>query len=207
MLRRDQILYKALEMINEKGYVNVGVREIARALGISPGNLSYHFSKKEDILIALLEQYRDANSSLYKDYFVKAPSLEHFLNLMKRIFESQYHYRGVFIGNQFVQAEIESGERFDYNETYAKRVAGFTSIFKDLNTAGYIKVTDGDISFLVSHITLVGRFWIYEATLFNKSPEKEPTIQHYISLLAKQLSLFATEKGMRSIHSFNKKFL
>lgn len=204
MTKKEQILQKALEMINEKGYMNVGVREIARALEMSPGNLSYHFSKKEDILIAMLEQFQETNSSSYEDYLAQTPSLERFLELMKKIFESQYHYRGVFIGNQFVQAEIESGERFNYKETQAKRIAGFTKIFRNLDAAGQLKVTEEDISFLVSHITLVGRFWIYEATLFNKSPEKEQTIKYYLFLLAKQLSLFATQAGLNSINKFIK---
>ncbi len=193
-----------MELFNEKGYVDVGVREIARALGISPGNLSYHFSKKEGMLIALLEQYREAKTKLYRIYFAGTSLLEHFLQLMKRLFESQYQYRGVFIGNQFVRAQIESGERFNYNDTYSQRVAAFTEIFKELNAAGQIKTSDEDISFLVSYMTLTGRFWIYEATLFNKSPEKEPTMKYYLTLHVRLLSLFATRDGLASINDFMK---
>jgi len=204
---KEQILQKALELFNEKGYVEVGVREIARALKISPGNLSYHFNKKEDLLLALLRQFSEKNSELYKDYYSRRPTNANFLELMKKIFESQYSFRGVYIGNQFVQTELQTRDRFDYQSIAEKRVNMMREIFKYLHAADQISISEEDISFLVSHMTLFGRFWISEATLFNKSPVKDETITHYISLLAKQLSLFATEKGMRSIEKFRKDVL
>ena len=47
MNTKDKILEKSLELFNNQGVHNVGVRDIARALEISPGNMSYHFPKKE----------------------------------------------------------------------------------------------------------------------------------------------------------------
>ncbi|PHN04312.1 TetR/AcrR family transcriptional regulator [Flavilitoribacter nigricans] len=199
---RERILQKALLLFNEVGFIEVGVREIARELEISPGNLSYHFSKKEDILFALLKQFSEQNSKLYNEYFLAPPNNAQFLTLISRIFDCQYKFRGVYIGNQFVQAEIKNEDRFDYASIAAKRAASFKKIFEDLHLAGQISVTAEDISFLVAHITLFGRFWISEATLFNKSPDKAQVIKHYVSLLSKQLSLFATEKGTNSIDDF-----
>jgi AcrR family transcriptional regulator len=202
VIKKEQILHTALELFNEKGYADVGVRELARVLQISPGNLSYHFSKKEDILMALLEQFSGQNSSFYEQYYALTPTNARFLELMHRIFDSQYQYRGVYIGNQFVQAELQRRDRFDYQSVAAKRVATFQKIFKGLDAAGHISVNEEDITFLVSYITLFGRFWISEATLFNKTPDKQKTIQHYLLLLARQLSLFATEEGKESIDTF-----
>ncbi len=202
MIKKEQILQKALEQFNDKGYSEVGVRELARLLGISPGNLSYHFSKKEDILLALLEQFSAQNSSFYEQYLERAPTNAHFLELMEKIFSSQYDYRGVYIGNQFVQAELQDRDHFDYQAIAARRAATFRKIFKSLDAAGQLVVHEEDVAFLVAYITLFGRFWISEATLFNKSPDKEQTVRHYLLLLAKQLSLFATEEGQRSIAAF-----
>jgi AcrR family transcriptional regulator len=41
----------------------VGVREIARNLGLSPGNVSYHFATKEDLVLALIEDLHAANNA------------------------------------------------------------------------------------------------------------------------------------------------
>ncbi|WP_375583213.1 TetR family transcriptional regulator [Cyclobacterium xiamenense] len=204
MIKKEWILQKALEQFNERGYSEVGVRELARMLEISPGNLSYHFSKKEDILIALLEQFSARNSSFYEHYLTLSPTNAHFLELMEKIFNSQYEYRGVYIGNQYVRTELQSQDRFDYQSIATKRASTFQKIFQGLDAAGQLRVNGEDIAFLVAHITLFGRFWISEATLFTKFPDKNKTIRHYLFLLAKQLSLFATEQGKKSIEEFSR---
>lgn len=58
IMRKDlkqDILNTALQLFNENGYRNTSMRSISDNLGISIGNLTYHFHKKEDILIALLQ--------------------------------------------------------------------------------------------------------------------------------------------------------
>ena len=153
--------------------------------------------------MALLKQFSAQNSWFYDWYFTLPPTNAHFLELMEKIFDSQYDYRGVYIGNQYVQAELQSQDRFNYQSIAAKRVATLHKIFQELGTAGQLRVSEEDIAFLVSYITLFGRFWISEATLFNRSPDKYQTIRHYLFLLAKLLSLFATEEGQKSIDKFS----
>ncbi|NIQ74977.1 MAG: helix-turn-helix transcriptional regulator, partial [Gammaproteobacteria bacterium] len=50
LILSEQILNEALRLANDKGWRSAGVREISRELDISPGNLSYHFARKEEIL-------------------------------------------------------------------------------------------------------------------------------------------------------------
>ena len=52
---RQDILNTAQTLFREKGYNAVSVGEIATALGISKGNLTYYFKRKEAIVEALLE--------------------------------------------------------------------------------------------------------------------------------------------------------
>lgn len=53
---RQRILDTAAELFARQGYHAVTMRAIAGALGISVGNLTYHFPRKQDIASALLEQ-------------------------------------------------------------------------------------------------------------------------------------------------------
>ena len=41
----------------------VGIREIARDLGLSPGNVSYHFATREDLVAALMEDLHAQNNA------------------------------------------------------------------------------------------------------------------------------------------------
>lgn len=204
---RDQILKTALRMFNEKGYVEVGMRQIARQLDISPGNLTYHFKKKEDILVALLQDFSLENTGHYNRFSEAAPDIFEFLHLMRNILHTQFHFRGVYIGNQVVQAALLGNQNFEYKSVAAKRIESFRAIFSDLRNVGHLKVSDEDIEFLVSFITLFGRFWISEATLFNNNPDRQKTIHHYLSLLAKELSLFATGMGKEKIQRFQQEFI
>ena len=41
MKTRERIIYKAIDLLNEKGIPNVSMREIADALDMSVGNVTY----------------------------------------------------------------------------------------------------------------------------------------------------------------------
>jgi AcrR family transcriptional regulator len=60
---KDKILNKALELFNTFGYESVTMRDIAGALKISPGNLTYHFKKKDDLIYAIVRQQRQDHLS------------------------------------------------------------------------------------------------------------------------------------------------
>ncbi len=59
---RDEILKTARKMLLEKPYAEVAMRDIADTLGISVGNLTYHFKKKEllaeAVTLDLFNRYR-----------------------------------------------------------------------------------------------------------------------------------------------------
>ncbi|MBK6364804.1 MAG: TetR/AcrR family transcriptional regulator [Saprospiraceae bacterium] len=203
-MTEKQILKSSLKLFNERGYHDVGMREIARELNLSPGNVTYYFKKKDDILFTLLQEYSEQNTTFYEKYHTESASIAGFLGLMKNIFYSQYQYRGVYIGNYIVQKEFQSTDSINYKSTSERRKQTFQKMFTDLRAEGHINANDDDIDFLVSFITLFGRFWISEATIFDKSPDVTQAIKHYIRLLVKELSLFATERGKLSIEQFKK---
>ena len=56
---RGRILTAAARLFEQQGYRSVSMRAIAAELGISAGNLTYHFPHKQDIATALAEQELD----------------------------------------------------------------------------------------------------------------------------------------------------
>ena len=65
---KEKIITKAKELFNSEGYQNVSLRDIAAACGISPGNLTYHFKKKEDLILAVME-------NIYTEIFDLLPQM------------------------------------------------------------------------------------------------------------------------------------
>lgn len=60
---RTQILESALKLFSHRGYGATSVQDIAEDAGLSKGNVYHHFSDKETIFRALLDQYFQAMSS------------------------------------------------------------------------------------------------------------------------------------------------
>lgn len=55
---KDRILQISLQLFNERGERSVTTNHIAAELGISPGNLYYHFRNKHEIIKELMHQYQ-----------------------------------------------------------------------------------------------------------------------------------------------------
>ena len=51
---RQEILKTAKELFNERGYNGVSTRDISEVLGISKGNLIYHFKKIDTLLLSII---------------------------------------------------------------------------------------------------------------------------------------------------------
>lgn len=54
--RRQQIVEGLLRVMAERGYERASIAEIAKAAGLSPGLVHYHFTEKQEILLTLVEQ-------------------------------------------------------------------------------------------------------------------------------------------------------
>lgn len=196
---KDKILKEAIRQINQKGLIKVGVRDIARALDISPGNMSYHFPKKDDLVMALLRTYSASNSEFYEEYLTSDPSLGRLLAFFRSLFNNQYSHRGVLVGQEEVSRIMTNSSDFDYSELEQRRKRSIANMLRELSGTGHLMLTEDDIQFLVDFISLFGRFWILEAFISFPKKKKNEVIDHYIGLLQKQLTLFATAKGLASM--------
>jgi TetR/AcrR family transcriptional repressor of nem operon len=56
---RERILFAAMTLFSEKGYLSTSVADILREAGANSGSLYHFFPTKQDVLLAVLEMYRD----------------------------------------------------------------------------------------------------------------------------------------------------
>lgn len=93
---REMILRRSLELINTKGMVDFRIDTLATSLGLSPGNITYHFSRKEDICVALWEQYLEEYGQVVRSLTTLLDIKQ--LYLLNRIsINLNYKYRGVVV--------------------------------------------------------------------------------------------------------------
>ena len=57
MNTKDHILEKTLELILEKGTIDISISEIQNASGVTTGGIYYYFSDKNEIFDAILQKY------------------------------------------------------------------------------------------------------------------------------------------------------
>lgn len=89
---KEKILLTAIELFNSNGVGNVRVKDIAEAAEISPGNLTYHFKTKKELMSAV---YKYMVQSLEKMTLGESIFLESIdvIELTKTYLNFQVRYR------------------------------------------------------------------------------------------------------------------
>lgn len=90
---KDKIILSAIRMYNESGVQAITSRHIAAEMGISHGNLDYHYPTKEDLLLAIYKKMRTEMSAYFIARKENSSSIEHFHVLLIQLEEFQYRYR------------------------------------------------------------------------------------------------------------------
>ncbi len=112
---RDRVLDVALDLFIEKGYDGTSLREIAERLGITKAALYYHFTSKDDILMALHLRLhaigKDALRRLREEPF----SLELWGSLLDRLLDEMVDQHKIFLLHERNQAALEKLHRKDHD--------------------------------------------------------------------------------------------
>jgi AcrR family transcriptional regulator len=86
---RDRLVYSAMKLFWEKGYGSTSVADILREAGANSGSLYHVFPTKQDLLVAVLEAYRDGIEPM-----LLAPAWQDVDDPIERVFALLKAYRG-----------------------------------------------------------------------------------------------------------------
>ncbi len=95
---RDKLVETARRLFHEKGYQATGIAEILREAEVNSGSLYYFFPSKEDLLVAVLELYRELLRPRIID-----PAFERVSDPLERIFAVLDGYRRQLIASGCTQ--------------------------------------------------------------------------------------------------------
>ena len=93
---RQRILDTTLALYNEHGEPQVSTSLIAAELGISAGNLHYHFRRKDELSAALLDRFVAEFEALLPPAGWRADHVEDAWLLLHLLLESLWRYRFLF---------------------------------------------------------------------------------------------------------------
>ena len=91
----ERILQSSLALFNRFGEPGVSTNAISADLGISPGNLYYHFPAKDDLINALFGQYEQALTPILQASDGVA-NVEDAWFFMHSVLEVNWHYRFIY---------------------------------------------------------------------------------------------------------------
>lgn len=111
---KNNIIQKAIDLFNEHGTAAVSLNSLAEALGISTGNLQYHYRSKEEIVRAVLEVMFNDWNAVYQEMDTGSFTMDTLYRILRINFKLVWKYR-------FFYRELNALLRKD--ELLAKRYA------------------------------------------------------------------------------------
>ena len=173
------------------------LRTIAGEMGISQGNLNYHFKKREDIIRELYFQLVARIDEKVDGKALEAPSLRALFDISVTIMDSFYKYR--FFLLDFVQIIREDKKiRDHYLQLSRQREEQFEQLFSGLIKYGTLKKEEfvGQYANLYKRWNIMGDFWLSSALLTQGRNEKKQ-IQEYSRIIGESIIPYLTERGKR----------
>lgn len=199
---KQRIVDRALELFNQHGLERVGIRELARDLDLSPGNLTYHFARKEDLIVAIAARFSADNSEILTPQ-ATAPTFGAFVELLRPVFRNQYRYRCLSLNVVNVLDEYpDFAPR--YRTTQALRRAQFEQWLQQLQAAQRLRsdLTSRELDWLVSYCATFGRNWMLDYWIFRRDQPIEQAIGHSLSVLATAFLPYANTTGRGELEPY-----
>ncbi|MDN5202150.1 TetR/AcrR family transcriptional regulator [Fulvivirgaceae bacterium BMA10] len=203
MTTKEKIVETAIELYNQKGVNNVTSRHIAQQIGISHGNLEYHFKNKEELIRAIYEQMRNEMSVAYTLDDVQNVSLIHFHQLLLRLESFQHRYKFFNLDVLEISRKFPKVNKL-ISKTLRFRKDQIQTIFNQFVEQGLLKSEEnkGDYLRLQHNIRIIITFWLAQkevVTSFSFGKEGEMS-RHIWGLLVP----FMTSKGKEIFHDLMK---
>ncbi len=154
----ERILEVTLGLFNRFGEPNVSTTLISNELGISPGNLYYHYPAKDELVNALFTRYKADLLEL----LVSAPQVQQledawfFIHhLMERIWTHRFIYRDLndlLSRNRRLESEMK--------EVLQHKDIAFQVLLNQLCHAGLLDMDDTDRQATARHLVLQSTWWL-----------------------------------------------
>lgn len=204
MKTKDRILATSLLLFNERGLSQVTLRTIAKEMGISQGNLNYHFKKRQDIIEGLYFQLVGRMDEIFQDLVTKEVDILLLFESNRGVLGAFYDFR--FFMLDFVQIMRENPSiREHYLQLQKVRIGQFQQTVMILQEKGLVRAEEFEDEFdhLYQRMSIVGDFWLSAVTISRPAAKQE--IQRYQLILSESIYPYLTPAGKRSFLQYRKK--
>ncbi|MBD9677480.1 TetR/AcrR family transcriptional regulator [Pseudomonas sp. PDM18] len=156
---RDRIAQASLELFNAQGERSVTTNHIAAHLGISPGNLYYHYRNKQVIIAQLFAEYES-----HVDQFLHLPegralTVEDKTFYLEALLAAMWHYRFLHRDLEHLldsDPELAAGYR-----SFARRAMdNAKAIYRGFVDAGILQMDEPQLEALTLNAWIILTSWV-----------------------------------------------
>jgi len=190
---KQKILLKSLALFNTNGISNTSLRTIADEVGISVGNLQYHFKKREDIIEALYFQLVEKMDSIF--LIATDNLLKSFLNISTEIISNLYEYH-FFLLDFVIITRKNQKIKSHYSELSKRREAESLKMIAILIENGIFRkeVLKNEYSSLFKRMEVISNFW-FSSILIQADVLPKEAIQEYELLISQNIYPYLTDNA------------
>ncbi|WP_073094309.1 TetR/AcrR family transcriptional regulator [Cyclobacterium lianum] len=170
---KQRIIDTAVDLFNKDGVQSITSRHIAKEMGISNGNLDYHFRNKEALLLAIYEQMRAEMSDSYRATDTVGGSFEQLHRLLLHLEAFQYKFRFFNLDVLEISRAYPQINRL-LKHTIQIRKEQMADMLKQAITDGFfVQETEENIRQLLLSIRIIITFWLSHEELTSDSSSKK----------------------------------
>jgi AcrR family transcriptional regulator len=202
METKERILKTAMDLYNDQGVHAITSRHIAAEMGISGGNLHYHFKHTDEIIKTLYDRLSvDFDAIVLAIASLPGIDLNTVMSFVDRSFELVYKYRFIFLHFVEISMRIPAIKK-DYYQLTQRREKEFLAIFEKFKADGVFRkdIPAEVMQALITQIFIVGDFWLSNNELTLKLRGKK-AIAHYSHIFSSMFYPYLTASALEAIHN------
>ena len=191
----ERIAEVTLALFNRFGEPNVSTTLISAELGISPGNLYYHFPSKDALVNHLFDQYETARLGLL-DAAPDVKDVEDTWFFLHSLFEQVWSHRFLYrdLNN------LLSGNRHletHFHAVLERKTRAFRQMLESLAAQGLMRLNPDSIETLSASMSVMVTYWLSYEYVRNPRQAMEPAnaglaltrgAQHVLALLTPHMA-------------------
>ncbi len=190
---RKIILNTSKRLFNEKGVYNISLRQIATEVGISQGNLTYYYKKKEDLIKELYYQLVEILSAEFEATSKLGSNFYFLFELARKTFELQLEYKFLIVDlnylvNDYPELDISKAE------VQNQRIGSFKTLFNIFVEKGYMRTSEYEAEYdeLSLRLYILG---VYAVLFLANEPDKNVALRNYLNIILSACYPYLTKDG------------
>ena len=167
MKTKRRIVEMAIQLFNEFGFANVSLPQLAKALDISLGNLTYHFPKKDQLVSRMYTLFQTELAQITRNYTTLL-DIGEMDRQLREFYRLQQRFRFLYLDLLELERAYPklAARHFEHIEG---QLEGLFKSFKHNVELGYLKPGEEEqYRHLARHFWMASAFWVFQIAVRGK---------------------------------------